>query len=118
MIKSQRQALATIVESGPTPAIHGVVRWRLKDLTLWVWEEFRISISETTLSRELRGLGYRKLSARPRHYPKTRELLESLKKPSRPPGKRPGRAPQTVPQKNYGGRRGRAWARRKRSPAA
>ena len=38
---SQRQALATIVESGPTPAIHGVVRWRLKDLTLWVWEEFR-----------------------------------------------------------------------------
>ena len=31
---SQRQALATIVERGPMPAIHGVVRWRLKDLTL------------------------------------------------------------------------------------
>src|SRR3954465_3247633 len=28
---SQREALATIVESGPTPVIHGVVRWRLKD---------------------------------------------------------------------------------------
>src|SRR4029453_18617524 len=28
---SQRQALATIVERGPRPAIHGVVRWRLKD---------------------------------------------------------------------------------------
>ena len=39
------------------PAIHGVVRWRLKDLTLWVWEEFQISLSETTLSRELRALG-------------------------------------------------------------
>src|SRR4051795_11908207 len=64
---SQRQALATIVERGPMPAIHGVVRWRLKDLTLWVWEEFQISLSETTLSRELRALGYRKLSARPRH---------------------------------------------------
>ncbi len=31
---SQRQALAEMVENGPTPAIHGVVRWRLKDLTL------------------------------------------------------------------------------------
>jgi hypothetical protein len=56
------------VENGPTPAIHGVVRWRLKDLTLWVWEEFQIAVSETTLSRQLRSLGYRKLSARPRHY--------------------------------------------------
>jgi hypothetical protein len=38
--------------------------WRLKDLAMWVWEEFRISVSETTLSRILRALGYRKLSAR------------------------------------------------------
>ena len=65
---SQRQAVAEMVENGPTPAIHGVVRWRLKDLTLWIWEEFQISLSETTLSRELRALGYRKLSARPRHH--------------------------------------------------
>ncbi len=49
---SQRQAVAEMVENGPTPAIHGVVRWRLKDLTLWIWEEFRIAISETTLSRD------------------------------------------------------------------
>ena len=89
---SQRQALATIVERGPMPAIHGVVRWRLKDLTLWVWEEFRISLSETTLSRELRALGYRKLSARPRHYAQTPETLEAFKKTSRPPWRRSGRA--------------------------
>ena len=50
------------------PATHGVVRWRLVDLVQWVWEEFRIRISVQTLSRELRALGYRKLSARPRHY--------------------------------------------------
>ena len=56
---SQRQALVTIVESGPTPAIHGVVRWRLKDLTLWIWEEFQISLSETTLgSRHRAGAGF------------------------------------------------------------
>ncbi len=42
----QRAALARIVERGPIPAIHGVVRWRLIDLMQWVWEEFGISLSE------------------------------------------------------------------------
>src|SRR3954468_2739067 len=93
---SQREALAAMVENGPTPAVHGVVRWRLKDLPLWVWEEFQISISETTLSRELRGLGYRKLSARPRHYAQDPEALELFKKVSPPPWKRSGRASRTA----------------------
>ena len=48
---AQREALAAMVASGPMPAIHGVVRWRLKDLAMWVWEEFRVSVSETTLSQ-------------------------------------------------------------------
>ncbi len=63
----QRQALVQVIDSGPIPALHSVVRWRLVDLVQWVWEEFRIRISVQTLSRELRALGYRKLSARPRH---------------------------------------------------
>src|SRR4029434_1445583 len=73
---SQRQAVVEMVENAPTPAIHGVVRWRLKDLTLWIWEEFQISLSETTLSRELRSLGYRKLSALPPHYAPHPEALD------------------------------------------
>jgi len=40
---TQRAALAAAVENGPTPAVHGVVRWRLVDLCHWVWETFRIS---------------------------------------------------------------------------
>jgi transposase len=80
----QRQALAEMVECGPTPAIHGVVRWRLKDLTLWIWEEFRISISETTLSRDLRGLGDRKLSTRPRHDAPNPEAWGAFTKASPP----------------------------------
>jgi transposase len=40
-----RQALMAIIESGPTPAIHGVVRWRLCDLGQWLWEEFELSVS-------------------------------------------------------------------------
>jgi transposase len=63
---AQRQALAAIIESGPIPAIHGVVRWRQKDLTLWVFEEFGISLDETTIGREMKALGFRKLTARPR----------------------------------------------------
>ena len=35
-----RAALAAVVESGPIPAVHGVVRWRIIDLCQWVWDEF------------------------------------------------------------------------------
>jgi Winged helix-turn helix len=61
----QRQAIVRMIETGPIPAIHGVVRWRLIDLSQWIYEEFRIMVAKQTLSRELRAMGYRKLSARP-----------------------------------------------------
>ena len=72
--------LARIVEEGPIPAVHGVVRWRLIDLTQWIFEEFRITIAKQTLSRELRAMGYRKLSARPRHYAQATGAIEDFKK--------------------------------------
>ena len=77
---SQRQALARMIESGPIPAVHGVVRWRLIDLAQWIFEEFRITIAKQTLSRELRSLGYRKLSARPRHHAQAAGAIEDFKK--------------------------------------
>ena len=55
--EAQREKLRQVVEDGPIPAIHNVVRWRLVDLTGWVFEEFRISISKQTMSRELRAMG-------------------------------------------------------------
>jgi transposase len=55
----QRQAIARMIESGPFPAVHGVVRWRLIDLAQWIFEEFRITIAKQTLSRELRAMGDR-----------------------------------------------------------
>ena len=79
---AHRQALLRIVESGPIPAVHGVVRWRLIDLAQWVFEEFRISISKQTLSRELRALELRKLSARPRHHAQDTEAMAAFKKTS------------------------------------
>ena len=54
---TQRQELARMIESGPIPAIHGVVRWRLIDLAQWVWEEYRIRVAKQTLSRQLRAMG-------------------------------------------------------------
>jgi transposase len=83
--EAQRAALAAMIEAGPTPAIHGVVRWRLTDLGQWLWEEFRLSVSKQTLSRELRAMGYRKLSARPRHHAQAEGAIEAFKKtgPSR-----------------------------------
>jgi transposase len=80
--ETQRRALARIVEDGPIPAIHGVVRWRLVDLVQWVWEEFRIAVSETTLGRVLNTMGYRKLSARPRHHAQDPEAAAVFKKSS------------------------------------
>jgi transposase len=82
--EARREALARIVESGPIPAVHGVVRWRLLDLAQWVWDEFGISIARQTLSRELRMMGFRKLSARPRHHAQDEHAIEAFKKTSPP----------------------------------
>jgi transposase len=78
----QRQAIVRMIESGPIPAIHGVVRWRLIDLAQWIYEEFRITVAKQTLSRELRAMGYRKLSARPRHHAQAEGAVEDFKKTS------------------------------------
>ncbi len=65
------------------PAIHGVVRWRPIDLCQWLYEEFKVVVSKQTLSRELRAMGYRKLSARPRHHEQKDGAIEDFKKRSR-----------------------------------
>jgi transposase len=79
-----RRALIAMIEAGPIPAIHGVVRWRLIDLAQWVYEAYRISVTKQILSRELRALGYRKLSARPRHHAKDEAAADLFKKTSPP----------------------------------
>ena len=93
----QRRALARVVESGPIPAVHGVVRWRLKDLAWWVYEEFRISLDETTVGRELRRLNFRSLSARPQHHAQSEAALEEFKKLCRPGWTRSRRSSRPAP---------------------
>lgn len=80
--EDQRQALKEIVERGPIPAIDGVVRWRLIDLVQWLSDEFSVSLDETTVGRELKAMGYRKLTARPRHHAQNEYAVEAFKKTS------------------------------------
>jgi transposase len=119
-LKSEhRAALAAVLESGPIPAVDGVVRWRIVDLCQWIFEEFRIAVSPQTLSRVLRKMGYRKLSARPRHHAQAAGAIEDFKKNSPRASKRSGARKASIRKPSRSGsltRRGSA--RKTRSPAA
>ena len=82
--EGHRAALAAAIDSGPIPSVHGVVRWRIIDLCQWLWDEFQVSLSKQTLGRELRAMGYRKLSARPRHHAQAEGAIDDFKKVSPP----------------------------------
>jgi transposase len=72
--------LARIVDEGAIPAIHGVVRWRACDLIMRLYEEFGLSVSDDTVYRALRGLGFSHVSARPRAYKQSADAIEAFKK--------------------------------------
>ena len=91
----QREVLRALVEQGPMPAAHGVVRWRLVDLAQILFEDHGVSVSEQTLSRVLRSMGYRKLSARPRHHAQDPDAIPVFKKAS-PPAWRRSRRPSAA----------------------
>lgn len=112
---AQRRALAAIVESGPIPASHGVVRWRLVDLAQWVWDEFSVSISKQTLSRELRAMGYRKLSARPRRHAQDADAIPTFKKTSLPRWRRSARRSRAAHACVVAGR-GAGWPKERDHP--
>ena len=63
----QMRELATIVETGPDPAIDGVVRWRRIDLCAVIERRFGVRFAERSMGDILRRLGFTRLSARPDH---------------------------------------------------
>ena len=78
--KKHRVFLARLVEEGPIPAVHGVVRWRACDLIMRLHEEFGISVSDDTVYRALKELGFSHVSARPKAYKQDSEAMEAFKK--------------------------------------
>src|SRR5580693_5098735 len=78
--KRHRAFLVRLVEEGPIPAVHGVVRWRACDLIMRLREEFGISVSDDTIYRALKDLGFSHVSARPKAYKQEPEAMEAFKK--------------------------------------
>lgn len=79
---AQRAKLAALVERGPIPAVDGVVRWRACDLQQWIQEKFAISVSDDTVYRMLKAMGYAHVSARPKAYKQDGAAIEAFKKTS------------------------------------
>ena len=80
--RSRQALLARIVEEGPIPAVHGVVRWRACDLIMRLHEEFGLSVSDDTIYRALKDLGFSHVSARPKAYKQDAEAIAAFKKTS------------------------------------
>ncbi len=60
----------------------------------WLFQEFRVSVDETTIGRELKTLGFAKLTARPRHYAQNELEGEVFRRTSQPTWQRSGRNPR------------------------
>jgi transposase len=84
--ETHRAALEAIIESGPLPAVHGVVRWRIVDLCQWIWEEFRVVVAKQT-----------QLSARQRHHAQAEGAIEDFKKVSPPAWRKSGAKRASIP---------------------
>ena len=84
----QQAELAELVDAGPDPAVHGVVRWRRVDLRDELQRRFGVALHERSVGKVLAKLGYRKLSVRPRHPRADEEAQETFKKTSPRPSRR------------------------------
>ena len=80
LTRKHKAFLARLVEQGPIPAIHGVVRWRACDLIMRLHEEFGLSVSDDTVYRALKQLGFSHVSARPKAYQQDADAVQAFKK--------------------------------------
>lgn len=78
----QQAQLASLVETGPDPAVDGVVRWRRVDLQRVIAQRFGVAFHERHVGTLLRRLGFSHVSARPRHPAQDAATLEAFKKTS------------------------------------
>src|ERR1700760_4339756 len=74
-----RAALAAVLRERADPCGSWDRAVAIVDLCQWIFEEFRVVVSQQRLSRVLRKMGYRKLSARPRHSAQAEGAIEDLK---------------------------------------
>src|SRR6202521_4685766 len=76
----QKEELRRLVEAGADPEKDGVARWRCVDLKRVLGERFGVDLSEVSLGRVLKKLGFSHISARPLHPKQDREAIATFKK--------------------------------------
>jgi transposase len=110
----QETEVARLVRDGPTLSEHGVVRWRRIDLSRVIASRFGVHLAERSVAALLRRLGFRRLSARPRHPGHDAAAQETHKKTL--PIWLPRRYPNTraASRSNSGGRMKRVSASKAR----
>src|ERR1700686_4280240 len=79
---AQKAVLVELVEKGPDPARHKVVRWRRCDLAGEPERLFGVKLHERSVGDLLASLGYRRLSVRPQHPQADEAAQEAFKKTS------------------------------------
>ena len=76
----QEAELAALIEGGPEFERDGVVRWRCVDLKRLILSRWNVAYHERTIGKLLRRLGFRHISARPRHLGQEPAQIEEFKK--------------------------------------
>ena len=80
LTSKHKEFLARLIDEGPVPAIDGVVRWRACDLLRQLHAAFGLSVSDATVYRALKELGFSHVSARPKAYKQDPEAMAAFKK--------------------------------------
>jgi transposase len=80
LTREQQAELAALVEAGPDPEQHGVVRWRRVDLRDELERRFGVKLHERSVGKVLAKLGYRRLAVRPRHPQADEAAQQAFKK--------------------------------------
>ena len=76
----QLAKLTAIVEAGPNPDKHKVIRWRRVDLQAVIEELFNVKLHERSVGKILKKLNFRKITVRPQHPKSNPEVQEEFKK--------------------------------------
>ena len=76
----QAEELREVVTSGPDLNKDGVVRWRCVDLKRVLEDRFAVDLSEVSLGRVLKQLGFSHISARPQHPAQDAQAIATFKK--------------------------------------
>jgi transposase len=110
----QETELAALVEAGPDPAQHGVVRWRRIDLRDEIARRFDVTLHERSVGKVLAKLGFRRLSVRPRHPQSDQAAQEAFKKTLPRPLQRRSQATPKASRSKSGSKTKRGSANRVR----